>query len=76
MLSAECATPESEVIVEVSLAHPYKADRTGLEKGALRPTSKWDVSFGKGTPDNLCEMSSWGLSAIYDKLRVLKKNYV
>ena len=26
MLSAGCAPPESEVIVEVSLAHPYNAD--------------------------------------------------
>ncbi len=32
-LSAGCAMPESEVIVEVSLAHPFNADSAGLKKG-------------------------------------------
>ena len=29
---AGCSTPESEVIVEVSLAHPYNADSAGLAR--------------------------------------------
>ena len=45
MLSAGCSTPESEIIVEVTLAQPYNADSAGLEKGTgtWYPTSKWCV---------------------------------
>ena len=51
MLSAGCATPESEVIVEVFLAHPYDADSAGLEKGA-----KW----GGGVCDRTLANGVWG----------------
>ena len=50
VLSAGCATTESEVIVEVSLAHPYNAGSAGREKGTCHPAIKWGVCFGEGTP--------------------------
>jgi hypothetical protein len=46
VLSARCATPESEVIVEVSLAHPYNAGSAGhKEPDAQQASGVWVCLF-------------------------------